>query len=158
MKALQGFFICLILIISINLTVKAQNLEKRLNSLPCYSRTEISDKDWLLNPAGYTAQVYQDNAGKELVLSNGIIERRFSMSPAFACFSLKNLVSGEEMLRAAKPEGTLTIDGKEIPVGGIDGQFEYGYIQKDWLPGFKNDQKGFQSLLITKRPAFKARF
>ncbi|MBK7213082.1 MAG: alpha-galactosidase [Bacteroidales bacterium] len=157
MKALQGFFICLILIISINLTVKAQNLEKRLNSLPCYSRTEISDKDWLLNPAGYTAQVYQDNAGKELVLSNGIIERRFSMSPAFACFSLKNLVSGEEMLRAAKPEGTLTIDGKEIPVGGIDGQFEYGYIQKDWLPGFKNDQKGFQ-LYDFSVSMIKARF
>ena len=54
--------------------------------------------DYLTASADYPARI-EENAG-EIVLTNGIAERRFLLSPDFACVSLKNLFSGEQFLRS----------------------------------------------------------
>lgn len=86
------------------------------------------------SPEGYRARIIEENG--EIVLTNGIAERRFVLSPDFACVSLKNLYSGEQFLRAVKPEVTVTIDGVKYPVGGVSGQFEFGFLKPSWLAGF----------------------
>ncbi len=82
----------------------------------------------------YRARIIEENG--EIVLTNGIAERRFVTSPDLACVSIKNLYSGEQFLRAVKPEVTVTIDGKKYPVGGVSGQFEFGFLKPKWLAGF----------------------
>lgn len=87
------------------------------------------------NSEEYRAHIIEENG--EIVLTNGIAERRFIKVPDFACVSIKNLYSGEQFLRAVKPEVTVTVDGKKYPVGGVSGQFEFGFIKPAWLSGFK---------------------
>ena len=64
------------------------------------------ENDYLVSSAEYKAQAYE--SGGELVLTNGLAEKRFIFSPDFACVSLKNLYSGEQFLRSIKPEVNLT--------------------------------------------------
>lgn len=93
--------------------------------------------DYLTLPAEsgeYRARVIEENG--EIILTNGIAERRFIISPDFACISLKNLYSGEQFLRSIKPEITVTLDGAKIPVGGVTGQFEFGFIKPSWVGKF----------------------
>ena len=95
-----------------------------------------------LNDTGlYRARVTEENG--EIILTNGIAERRFITSPDFACVSLKNLYSGEQFLRAVKPEVTVTIDGTKVPVGGVSGQYEFGFLKPAWIKDFKPSE-GFR--------------
>ncbi len=100
-------------------------------------------KDYLRGDHSYRAAITErDN---EIVLSNGIAERRFTLTPDFACVSLKNLYSEEQFLRSIKPEITLTIDGVCYPVGGVRGQFERAFLKPEWLSAFTRDE-GFHYL------------
>ena len=95
------------------------------------------ENDYLNLPADtdlYRARILEENG--ELVLTNGIAERRFITKPDFACVSLKNLYSGEQFLRAVKPEITVTVDGKKYPVGGVTGQFEHAFLKPAWIEKF----------------------
>ena len=90
--------------------------------------------DYLTTSSVYPARITEENG--EIILTNGIAERRFFTSPDFACVSLKNLYSGEQFLRAVKPEVTVTVDGTKYPVGGVSGQFEYGFLKPAWFEKF----------------------
>lgn len=90
--------------------------------------------DYLTSPASYPACIYEKN--DEIVLTNGIAERRFLLTPDFACVGLKNLYSGEQFLRSVKPEVTVTVDGVKYPVGGVSGQFEHGFMKPSWYKKF----------------------
>ncbi|MGN1346177.1 MAG: hypothetical protein ACI4V1_05295, partial [Eubacteriales bacterium] len=97
----------------------------------------------------YKAAVYEEDG--EIVLSNGLAERRFIVKPDFACVSLVNLLSGEQFLRSIKPEITVTIDGTKYPVGGVTGQFEHGFMKKSWYPTFR-PADGFHFTHYTTAP------
>ncbi len=99
--------------------------------------------DYLRGYHDHPATVTQ--SGQEILLSNGIASRRFTLTPDFSCISLQNLYSGEEFLRSIKPEITLTIDGEKYPVGGVKGQFERAFLKAEWLSTFTADQ-GFRYL------------
>lgn len=107
------------------------------------------ENDYLRGNHDYTAQLITE--GNELVLTNGIAERRFILAPDFACVGLKNLYSGEQFLRSIKPEITLTIDGVKYPVGGVAGQFEHGFMKPEWYAKFTRHD-GFHYLRHEQSP------
>jgi hypothetical protein len=92
--------------------------------------------DWLIDGSAYKAGVYKGSGPNDMVITNGLIERCFRVSPSLACYSFRNLVTGQEMVRAVKPEAEITIDGKDVFAGGLDGQFEFGYLKYEWLDSF----------------------
>ncbi|MBK7030828.1 MAG: alpha-galactosidase [Bacteroidales bacterium] len=134
MKILLTLFV----LVTFLTVTEAQGLLKSASSLPPLPAT-LSGKtpDWLLKPGVFKAGVFKGKTNNDLVISNGLVERHFRLSPNVACYSFKNLVNGEEMLRALKPEASLVIDGKDFNIGGLQGQFEYGYIETEWLDLFK---------------------
>ena len=89
-----------------------------------------AQKDWLLDPSGFVAQVEFDEAKKEWRLTNGIIERRIVVEPSAATVSFKNLTTGEELIRAVAPEARVVIDGTSYPVGGLTGQPVLNYFKE----------------------------
>lgn len=89
--------------------------------------------DWLLHPKQSQAFVSTSPDGRELTIGNAMVSRTFRLQPALSTISLLNRMTGEEMLRAASPEGTVTIDGIERAIGGLDGQPERGYLKPEWL-------------------------
>ena len=91
------------------------------------------ESDWLLDAKGVKAGVYQTHNGKDIVLSNGLVSRIFRIYPNLATVDLVNQMTGESMLRAVSNEGVLKIDDKVYTLGGLDGQFEYGYTQYKWV-------------------------
>ena len=122
----------------------AQGLLKTTASLPPLPAASAGKvPDWLLKPGSFKAGVYQGKTVNDLVMCNGLVERHFRISPNVACYSFKNLVNGQEMLRALKPEASLMIDGKNLNIGGLHGQFEYGYIETDWLDLFTTVSSDF---------------
>lgn len=100
--------------------------------------------DWLIDNGAVKAEICQSNDGKNLILTNGLTSRIFRISPSLATIDWVNQMSGENLLRAASSEGEITIDGKTYPLGGIDGQFEFGYLQYKWLENLPPMPNSFQ--------------
>lgn len=97
--------------------------------LPLSRTTE----DWLIHNNQFKSLVYQTHEGKDIVLTNGLVSRIFRVFPNLVTVDLVNQMNGENMLRAVGNEGILKIDGKDYPIGGLDGQEEFGYTQYHWL-------------------------
>lgn len=112
-------------------------------SLPVYKPT-VFDKDWLVTPVLQKAGVYQANGGKDLVLANGLIVRRFRISPNLATVDYQNLTTGEQLVRSVRPEAVLMIDGQKYQVGGLYGQKEHAYLREEWIGGFTANPADFQ--------------
>ncbi|MES2456022.1 MAG: alpha-galactosidase [Bacteroidota bacterium] len=102
--------------------------------------------DWLLQPAGYNAQVIKSKDGGEITLENGLVRRTFKLSPNLVCTDYLNLSNGQQLLRSIKPEARLTINGKDYQVGGLHGQKENAYLRPDWLDKFTAGKEDFQFL------------
>jgi hypothetical protein len=100
--------------------------------------------DWLIDPTGFKARVVQNSSEGEIVLTNGLIERRFRLSPNAASVGFENLMTGESVLRGIKPEAAVEIDGQSFDVGGLVGQEEYAYLLPEWLAGLTADPKAFR--------------
>ena len=65
------------------------------------------------------------------------------MEPNVTCIDYKNLSNGQQLLRAAKAEARLTINGKDYNVGGLYGQHENAYLLPAWVDGFKDSSIDF---------------
>ena len=100
-------------------------------------------EDWLVKPINTKANVYQKEKEGDLVLYNGLVRRSFKVSPNFACYDFQNMATGQQLLRAIRPEAKLIIDGKEYNVGGVVGQQEKAYLQQEWMKGFKAGTEDF---------------
>ena len=100
-------------------------------------------EDWLVKPINTKANVYQREKEGDLVLYNGLVRRSFKVSPNFACYDFQNMATGQQLLRAIRPEAKLIIDGKEYNVGGVVGQQEKAYLQQEWMKGFKAGTEDF---------------
>lgn len=102
-----------------------------LQKLPVY-KLQVAGQDWLLQKPIVKASVTK-TADNELVLSNGLVSRTIQVIPNAATTSLKNLVTGEEYIRAVEPEAIVKIDGQDYDIGGLGGQVDRGYLLKEWL-------------------------
>jgi len=147
MKKLFCFIVSVLLI----KTGISQNIFlQKFKQLPTYCVKEIQKEnsnrriDWILGKAKDTASIFKSENGKDLILSNGLISREFHVQPYFACFSFRNLMSPKEMIRAIQPEAQIEIDSNYYNIGGVRGQFEYAYMEYDWLKKFTADPDAFQ--------------
>jgi hypothetical protein len=100
--------------------------------------------DWLVKPSDIKSAVYQSADKKDIVLYNGLVKRVFRISPNVACTEYSNLVTGQQLLRAVKPEAVLKINGREYKVGGLYGQKERAYLMNNWVDQMKSNTEDFQ--------------
>ncbi len=114
-----------------NSNVISKPLAAALLRLPVYV-SEISKTDWLISKPVEKAKI-QRQGNDEIVLSNGLVSRTFHLAANLATTSIKNLVTGEEYLRAIEPEANVTIDSVTYPVGGLGGQINKAYLLSRWL-------------------------
>jgi len=117
--------------------------------------------DWLLDPAPFTGSVRESTAGaaagtaagtvKTLVIGNGLAERVIQLAPNAATIALRELRSGENHVRAVRPEALLTLDSEQVAVGGLTGQPIQNYLLPEFLPRLKSDPNAFQFSRWTTR-------
>ena len=98
--------------------------------------------DWLVQP--YTQPATVQETDNQLILTNGLIQRRFVTTPNFATIDYTHLITGNSILRGIKPEAILTINGQEFEVGGLKGQPDYAYLDDKWIPDLTSDPNAFQ--------------
>ena len=117
-----------------------------LAGLPAATATAVprATEDWLVQRVERPAGVYRSAEGQGLILDNGLIRRAFRVAPNGATVGLDNLMTGASLLRSVKPEAVLTIDGRELAVGGLQGQPNQAYLRPEWIDGLTNDPAAFQ--------------
>lgn len=90
-------------------------------------------KDWLIDGSSYKARVEIAQGGKYLVLTNDLLSRTFLLQPNGATVGFENLMTGQNELRAVRPEAILIINGNEYAVGGLKDQPVQNFLKKDFL-------------------------
>lgn len=137
------FFLLIIVLNLFNISSFAQNT---LNSLPVFAQQvdHPLEEDWLLGSGKFVTGIYRAENNKDLVMTNGLVGRTFRLDPYFACYSFKNQSTGKEMLRAIRPEAVVTINDTQYHIGGVKGQFQYGYLKYGWLENFIRDSTAFR--------------
>ncbi|MEN6312025.1 MAG: alpha-galactosidase, partial [Acidobacteriota bacterium] len=93
--------------------------------------------DWLIDPDSFKANIKADGSAGTIELSNGLISRTFRLKPAAATVDFRNLVTGEAILRAVRPEAEIVVDGKPYPVGGLESGDNNAYVEPARLAGRK---------------------
>jgi hypothetical protein len=101
------------------------------------TKNNAQKTDWLIDGSSFKSKVEETNGF--VTISNGLISRTFSLSPDGATTSFSNLMTGNELIRAIKPEAVLTINGSPLRVGGLTGQPVKNYLQNDWIAIMKPD-------------------
>jgi hypothetical protein len=110
----------------------------------CKQHDQLTKTDWLINPSGFKAAVFSSADKKNIILYNGLVKRTFLLSPNVVCTDYKNMVTGQQLLRAVMPEALVTINGTAYNVGGLHGQKEKAYLLPQWLPAFTKGENDFQ--------------
>jgi len=127
-------------------------------SLPIWPehKTTFSGKDWLVSPVAAKAVVYKSSDQKELVLDNGLVQRRFRLQPNLVCIDYTNKINNQQLLRSVKAEARLIINGKAYNVGGLYGQKENAYLLPKWVDQLKKGAADFEfeSFDITDLPPY----
>jgi hypothetical protein len=100
--------------------------------------------DWLINPAPFKAKIAEDPNRHELTLENGLFRRTLRLAPNVATVDYTNLVSGEQLLRAAGPEARVTINNAEYAVGGLSGQPVQNYLKQAWIDTLRANPAAYQ--------------
>jgi len=104
---------------------------------------QLAAQDWLLDNTGFKAEIYQSPDGKDIILYNSLVKRVFRITPDVACIDLKNMMNGQQLLRAVKPEAVVSINNKEYQVGGLYGQEQNAYLLPEWIDELSKDNSGF---------------
>lgn len=147
------WFISLIVIISI-CEIKSQN---QLKELDLYNVELVRfDQDWLVDPVNQKTGLFRTQKG-ELIISNGLISRKFSLEPDGATIGFQNLMNGESLLRSIRAEAELVINNEKITIGGLTGQPIHNYLLEEWIPDLKPDSGSFH-LVDVKWGKTKERF
>ena len=123
----------------ISLSATAQSLKN----------TEPLSTDWLIGQTSANAEINLSKDGKDLILTNGLVKRSFRLAPDLVCTEYKNLVTGQQLLRAVKAEARIVLNGLPYNVGGLYGQTENAYLLPQWLDGFKTSDSAFHYVKYT---------
>lgn len=105
---------------------------------------QCSGIDWLLDGSNFKSGVYRSEDGQKLVLTNGLIQRVWRLSPNAACIAFDNLMTGESILRAVRPEAKLKLNGQNYNIGGLAGQPNHAYLATEWLDSLTADPEALQ--------------
>ncbi len=109
-------------------------------ALPAQEKKPVK-KDWLIDNSGFKAAITERNG--EITLGNGLLSRTFRIAPNVICTDFRNLGSGEQLLRAVKPEARIQVNGKYYNMGGAYGQREQAYLLPAWLDELHAGQEDF---------------
>jgi len=116
-----------------------------LDQLPVLPGDEaVPGKDWLVHDIEQEAAVYRSEDGTELILSNGLIRRRFRLAPNAATVGLDNLMTGDSVIRGVKPEAVIDLDGVQYEVGGLKGQPNYAFLRPEWVELLESNPAAMQ--------------
>ncbi len=117
-----------------------------LQSLPTWNSAieKLYQDDWLVQPVHARAGIYTTDDHRDIILYNGLVKRTFRITPNVACIDYKNMINGQQLLRAVKPEAQLIINGKQYDVGGLYGQKENAYLLPEWVDQFQTSDSSFQ--------------
>jgi hypothetical protein len=130
----------LLILLYVPLVLFSQSTSK----FPIYDKSKvIVYQDWLVDKIDAKAQLYSTPQG-QLVFSNGLVSRTFTIKPNCATVSLDLLKKDESFLRSVRPEAEVTLAGLTIPVGGLKGQPIHNYLLPEWIDGMKPDPASFQ--------------
>jgi hypothetical protein len=100
--------------------------------------------DWLIDNTGYVSKVVESPNGKEVNMTNGLIERKFRIKPNFSTVGINNLVTGQSYLRGVRPEAAIVVNGQRYDVGGLVGQPIQNYLLDEWIDTMRNNPGAFQ--------------
>jgi hypothetical protein len=89
--------------------------------------------DWLLDVTSFQAQIKTSEERHEVTLDNGLVRRVFRLSPNAATVAFDNLMTGESVLRAVRPEALVELEGIQYDVGGLSGQPVQNFLKPAWL-------------------------
>lgn len=109
-----------------------------------WSINNLWPEDWLVKTPTRKSEVIYYADKNEITLYNGLVKRTFKLSPNVACIDYKNMVTGQQILRAISPEARLLINEKEYNVGGLNGQKEKAYLLPAWINDFTAGENDFQ--------------
>jgi hypothetical protein len=115
-----------------------------------WSMDNLWPEDWLVNKPKRQSEIIYNEKKNEITLYNGLVKRIFPLSPNVACIDYKNMMNGQQLLRAVSPEARLTINGREFNVGGLHGQKEKAYLRPEWVKDFKTDESDFRFVKFEK--------
>jgi hypothetical protein len=115
--------------------------------------------DWHVDPQPFVARITEAADGS-VVLENGLVRRVIRTREGCGTLGLDDLMTGRSLVRAVRPEGSLTIDGKEHAIGGLVGQPNQAFLTPEWLAGLKADPAalqltGFERVPVRERMAWK---
>lgn len=99
--------------------------------------------DWLIDPGPFVAEVTPRGEGRELELANGLVRRVIRLQPAAATVAFDNLMTSASLLRSARPEAVIELDGRSLAIGGLTGQPVHNYLDPAWLDKMEADSNGF---------------
>ena len=108
------------------------------------SISHAQSTDWLLKPTTQKAEIVFNQNEKEITLQNGLVKRVFSLAANLACVDYRNLITGQQLLRAVSPEARLVINDVVYNVGGVHGQKEKAYLLPEWVNRFTANDSDFQ--------------
>lgn len=115
-----------------------------LPELPLWAGEKPVTADWLVTPVSAPARVYRSADSRELYLTNGLLLRRFRLTPNAATVSLKHLGTGEQFVRSVRAEARLTLNGRTYNIGGMTGQPLHAYLREEWLDKLTASTADFQ--------------
>lgn len=120
--------------------------QQNISNLPIWKKNVYVNPhpDWMISKVSTPAEIYRSSDNKDIILDNGLIRRTFRIHPNLACIDYQNHSSGEQLLRAVRPEAVLTIDGKSYSIGGLQGQKENAYLKKEWIDNLTTNKNDFQ--------------
>ena len=101
-------------------------------------------QDWLLGHVTTPARDLVNEAGNEVTLTNGLVARRFRLTPNAATVALDLLSNKESFLRAVSPEAEVTLDDSTYAIGGLTGQADGAFLRKEWIPTLSAIPGAFQ--------------
>jgi len=100
--------------------------------------------DWLIDGSSFRATIRSNEPKHEIILENGLVRRVFRLAPNAATVSFENLMTGEEFLRAVRPEAILELDGARYEVGGLSGQPVQNFLKPEWIDHLAANANAFQ--------------
>lgn len=124
--------------------------------LQAQSGNKDTGNDWLVRPVTAKAAVYKSGDARELILDNGLVQRRFRLQPNLVCVDYKNKINGQQLLRSVKAEARVTLNGTAYEVGGLHGQKENAYLLPSWIDQLKKGPADFEfeTYTITDLPPY----
>ena len=131
------------LIIFLLFCITHASFSQTIPELPIWKDIKTTSSDWLIDQPKQKADVYITTDKKNIILYNGLVRRSFRIEPNIACTDFQNMSNGQQLLRSIRPEAIVTINGKIINIGGLNGQKEKAYLIESTVDGLTKGDNDF---------------